>query len=488
MFSIHKGQDNIMHKTTVDAMTLLYCKYNSFKLIEDFYLTSLYMYFRLILTITVLSVFLFSSIANAKGMKGWRYEGSEAFHEPLLNISSGGFTSTGTMGIRFTIKWKIGSMLQEPVEISTVKWAPTDINLWVLDKKETPRLSDLPQKVYNSLGITRMKVRFRVVQEGQKTIHTTSSTGLYISLDPGALSKPGDTFSFNVPGSPDWSKLFFISDASHLGAKYYKKRGLGGFGSYKRNYISAENAKKIYKAGFKLISPKIEDIDFNVNGVRAWLTKQQRQKKAASINLKKLKQQKLAALAKINAKARKSKKKHNKKSEAERMDDIFASFGDDLDQDERELVDFESERKQVRYRYSMQYINDVILAPYDKELRKIRYGKKKKQQVVKKHLVMVNERRLPQKLTAVRQGYGEWGYKNDSGEWIIDPEFESASPFKDNKAVVSLDTNIIKDKPKPGKCGFATYTIKWATINIKGEFIKGPEIKRYSDSLICIPD
>ncbi len=47
-------------------------------------------------------------------------------------------------------------------------------------------------------------------------------------------------------------------------------------------------------------------------------------------------------------------------------------------------------------------------------------------------------------LAAVKDVNGKWGYINHAGEWVITPQFEMASRFKNGEAVVYVLTKPTK--------------------------------------------
>ena len=409
---------------------------------------------------------LFSSMAEAKEFTGWRYKGSEEFTE-LYSVNHP--REQNYFNFSFTMKWKIGDLLSEPVELSTVKWKPNESlvsgRVTVMGHSTTFQAQFLPKKVYRSLGITQMKVRMRVLQ---KNLTHPRANAIFITLDPGVLSKPGEKYSFNIPGSPAWSKFFYWANATDGFSDTFRE---------KVAYLNEKSAKKLYKDGFKLRIDSIESVDFNVNGVREWLTRKMRDEKVASLNLQKLEQQKRAALAKINARERKSKKKRARKSEEDEFDDLFASFGDALDPDEREASNFESERRKVRYRFSKAY----YINPFNKSLKKIQIDNKKKKRAYQQQLASVNKRGLPEKLVVFQdENTRKYGYKDQSGKIAIRAQYIQARSFKSGQAYV-----VIKED-YTGSCSQRFRRVTWAYINRHNRYIEKHKTAWESYPEICL--
>lgn len=148
---------------------------------------------------------------------------------------------------------KLFSMLGEPVVSTRFRYrfneAMTYVSLPALDGTNgyfTTSLSKLPAAGRERAQLFNVKVayRFATQQPGQSSIYLVSDVG-----DPG---KPdGRTWSFNVPGSPDWGRLFTRGEPTG-------------------SYLSAAEAKAAFSAGLRLVEARILSYEFTEFDLHNW--------------------------------------------------------------------------------------------------------------------------------------------------------------------------------------------------------------------------
>ena len=175
----------------------------------------------------IISLVLFSTLSYAKVVEG-------TFKLNQFRDKSG-----NSFDVEITVKYKIESLMGEPVVKATAKYEIgqfIDINgkSYTKDKLTKEQLSKL--KIYDLY----ISVPFDTTYTGQGT------NTLYIDMSMGAMGKVGK-WSFNPPESPDWNKWIYVNKYQYLTKKEAKKAYLGlkrlGYG--KNAYDSLAIVKKI---------------------------------------------------------------------------------------------------------------------------------------------------------------------------------------------------------------------------------------------------
>lgn len=122
------------------------------------------------------------------------------------------------------MKWELSVVMGEPLLLAKAKWQVGDcVKLVDRPIAGTYCISrgDIPQSVMDQIEVVSLSAMLRV-QHTQR-----SGRGNFLHLDPGVMGKSGGKFSFNVPESPPWDKLFsanaWFSRPSFLSEKKAKQ-------------------------------------------------------------------------------------------------------------------------------------------------------------------------------------------------------------------------------------------------------------------------
>lgn len=147
--------------------------------------------------------------------------------------------SGNSFDAEITVKYKIESLMGEPVVKATAKYEVGDAI--DIDGKSYPK---------NKLSkeqLSKLKIIDLVVSVPFDTTYTGQGTNtLYIDISMGAMGKQGE-WSFNPPDSPDWDKWIYVNGYQYLDKNEAKKAYLGlkklGYGE--GAYDSLAQVKKI---------------------------------------------------------------------------------------------------------------------------------------------------------------------------------------------------------------------------------------------------
>ena len=224
------------------------------------------------------------------------------------------------IGIGFDLTWKVWTLLNEPVVDSTVAWSLTGAvvkTAGFLKAEKGVSGRPVPKEVAAKIRVYDVVFLLGLSYEG------LGSASCNLSIDPGVLSKPylgpladfrrlnaesrKSFFSFNVPGSPDWSKLFWSDDLI--------------------NSYAANEAREIIRKGFTSIRPRIWSAKVDLGPVKEWLLGLERQ---AIDRLKSELSKREAVLA--------AKEAERKKAEADDFWDTPASADSTADVAERQAI------------------------------------------------------------------------------------------------------------------------------------------------------
>ena len=167
-----------------------------------------------LLKIIILSITIFSTFLSAKVVEG-------TFK---LNTFRDG--SKNSFDATITVKYKIESLMGEPVVKATAKY-------------EIGQLIDIDGKSYTKDKFTKeqlskLKIYDLVISVPFDTTYTKSGYKLYIDISMGAMGKVGE-WSFNPPESPDWDKWIYTGYHQYLSKeeaiKAYKGLQRLGYGN-----------------------------------------------------------------------------------------------------------------------------------------------------------------------------------------------------------------------------------------------------------------
>lgn len=177
------------------------------------------------------------------------------------------FTLRGAqLNIDFETHLRIGLLLGEPVISTRLKYfigGSSRVTLPTFeaggDAYETRPLSDLPDEARLLPKLYSVKVVYQLA-----TDHVEYPT-VYVHSDVGAPAKgDGKTWSFNVPESPNWNRLFYVGSGA-----------LGWNDDFFQAYkpISADDSKKILASKPRLVKTRIYRADITFYDLHAWYAK-----------------------------------------------------------------------------------------------------------------------------------------------------------------------------------------------------------------------
>ncbi len=309
--------------------------------------------------------------------------------------------------IGLELRSKLWTLIGEPVTLCVARWTLSSVSI---GGKAYSR-NDIPTKVWQQITLYDAKIHLR--------LYSKAFGFFYYQCDPGVFSSAGDAqASFNVPGSPDWSKLFY-----RLPSRVTEKT----------SYFPSLDAKAAFKdplttatENYLLDRQQIEQLHVNLVPVRLWLAENARQK-----------------LAKQQQQTEQSYRKAS-----DNFDDFFdniehhQSVNQDIQKKQRQLADIQ--QRQSSYQQERQQ-------SYDR-LTKLHCNPGAKQALEKAES-------LQQALEANFQAYNQchkegrqWtvytdeksrlkGFKNRAGEIVIPARFKYAEPFQQGLALVAVNSS-----------------------------------------------
>ena len=177
----------------------------------------------------------------------------------IENIGSGD-PRGATDGLSFTydVHLRLELLLGEPVVGTRFRWqlnpnfSEVEISELVTDKRRRVKLLNLPREAQLKARIYDVDIEFEM----------SGATGVYYLLADGGDPGPGDgeTWSFNVPGSPDWSEMFY-------------RTPLDGPDD-RADYVSEKEAKRIWKEGLRLHTARLVDVKVSTHDLVRWYVQQ----------------------------------------------------------------------------------------------------------------------------------------------------------------------------------------------------------------------
>lgn len=195
-------------------------------------------------------------------------------------------------GVEFKGKWRVSTLVGEPLKIVSVKWKVGDSVRFNGNhySSTAAKCEDyIPQSVIDKIRIIDFEIGGTVIEisENQNPIRYTelehngdlphSTVFLFINADAmaksGGLTEWGKS-NLTVPSSPDWGDLFY-ENMEHRTVHAFMRENLG----FLSGYTSGDTAKSIVRAGFDLAKIKITKLQYNMESVRAWLAKNECEKK-----------------------------------------------------------------------------------------------------------------------------------------------------------------------------------------------------------------
>ena len=146
--------------------------------------------------------------------------------------------------IDVTVGYKAGTLFGEPVVNTQIRWQPRSVaaHLPAIYSQADPSLlaSRADGEAASMLRIYDTRVRL-TIRRGNKTYTQETDAGI-----PG---KPGKDVSYNVAGSPDWSRMLKGPDGK---------------------YVSAEEAKAVMKDGFRVANAEMVSTSVDTSRLETW--------------------------------------------------------------------------------------------------------------------------------------------------------------------------------------------------------------------------
>ncbi len=173
---------------------------------------------------------------------------------------------------------KVWTLMGEPVVYCSAAWSLVGTNLQAEQRNQWHYLlpSSTPREVFDGIGLVQATVAFPLYRKGQSYRETPVS---WVPCDLGAMNGNGDPKgSFNVPGSPDWSRFLMVRNRH--GDRPWNDPA---------QYLPAAEAKALLASGQyefrageggRLNDGAALRFEFNLSSVRSWLAEQQAQQEA----------------------------------------------------------------------------------------------------------------------------------------------------------------------------------------------------------------
>ena len=112
------------------------------------------------------------------------------------------------------IKYKLYSMMGEPVEVYAVYW---ELSPFINLRSGSALAVTLPNKVQEAYAKVSLHYKSKFIMD----LHQSHRYLASFRFSGGALKKSGTGYSFDTPGSPSWNKYMLRSDS---GNSYYSKK------------------------------------------------------------------------------------------------------------------------------------------------------------------------------------------------------------------------------------------------------------------------
>ncbi|MEQ8899266.1 MAG: hypothetical protein RID23_19465 [Roseovarius sp.] len=177
----------------------------------------------------------------------------------IENIGTGDLRgSTDGLNFNFDVHLRLESLLGEPVVGTRFRWrlnpnfSEVEVSELVTGERRRVKLLNLPRDVQLKARIYDVDIEFEM----------SGATGVYYLLADGGDPGPGDgeTWSFNVPGSPDWDEMFY-------------RTPLDGPGD-RADYVSEKEAKRVWQEGLRLHTARLVDVKVSTHDLVRWYVQQ----------------------------------------------------------------------------------------------------------------------------------------------------------------------------------------------------------------------
>ena len=176
---------------------------------------------------------LFASAPAAAVTKGsWQSRGETCFDTRSKTVPE--------VCATLRVHWSLSSLMGEPVANYGLDWQITRVSLAGKDglPAASHRIESLPEPLAKAARASEM------MAQGLAWVDSGEPGILVLAFDTGAPTRANGEVSFNVASSPDWSEwLFRLFTGDRLNSRC--KPG-------SRAHLSADQAKKVFKAGMRL--------------------------------------------------------------------------------------------------------------------------------------------------------------------------------------------------------------------------------------------
>lgn len=372
-------------------------------------------------------------------------------------LSAGGNEENAAVTI--DLDWTLWTLLDEPVVNSTARWQLHSVTVDNEGKLQTFRPCPsgnligencIPASVLQKVRVYGLKVfaacdLYELRQKKDWKQKLKPSLGLLI--DPGVMGKPAVDLgtqktlkgndSYNMPGSPNWDRLFL--QGAQAGTNRRAETAA---------YASETIARGIVREGVKLQLAEISDIAFDLSAVKTYLLER---KKTAAREADK----ELATLTRERTQARAEKKQIDE-------NDFLAAF--------------ENDYLTAHVEETYQQAEEQVLAPFEAEEADIVAEQKRVSEILAAKRQEIDGRSLPgTELVAFRADNGRYGFKNAKGKTVIPANYGYAQAFQEGLAAVKdIDT---------GRWGFID---KRGTLAIPYRYTKVTPFERGTSSVYIL--
>jgi hypothetical protein len=397
------------------------------------------------------------------------------------------------------LKWKAWLLMNQPVIYSEAVW-----NIKSLRVKSATGVRDfsscsegasscIPESVLKQVKLLDYSFLLPIYPSS-----TRSNIGA-LKLDPGVYGVP-DTHShyesvglerrfqsevsYNTPGSPSWYKTIITND--HL----IGERGLHQQKSQKFSFLSADDARAVFLAGFDLSHSKLKPVtpvSFSISYF--------------ALSDYFLNQQENTLREKVEQETISQIESATNTVDYEEEDDFLADFEKEYVKEEaikeltpkvknieakiksnrQELTELKNdEARQLAFRIksinSHHLPGQAITPAYDQKTKLYGYKKTKDDELwlIEPTFTSAGEFSEGVAAVALQKTDTSWGYINYQADWVIKPSFFKAHAFNLGKAEVAFDYHR-----EMGKCDRVKREY-WKTveINLAGEQISVPSLQK----------
>lgn len=145
------------------------------------------------------------------------------------------------------VRWKLTTLMGEPVANAGLVWSISSVKIRVGKEVRGFPVDQLPAP------LERAARRSELMVYGLGLFIGKGGAILAVDLDTGAPVRPDGQVSFNVPGSPDWSRFIISGGSSRLPSGDLTMGQQGWCAREGRSHLSPADAKDEMRGGVKLV-------------------------------------------------------------------------------------------------------------------------------------------------------------------------------------------------------------------------------------------